>query len=603
MKNKLAILFVFSSLLVISGCGAAPDNLNVTVSLAPNSVAIAPGEIVQFTAKASAGKTIQWFVNGIPNGNTLFGTIDSEGNYTAPAHTSGMTVSVTASSQSRPPAEAFATVHILPFGLVAATQHPQVASYTISLPSAGEAFVEFGQDTSYGLKTSSQTSSALGGPVSVLVAGMRGFTQYHMRGTVQFPDGARFVDRDQVFTTGGLQGIDLPNVTAQTTPGMTPQSGIELINGVVSQAVPVYATDLDGNVIWWYRFADGTVFDQVDPIQPLANGNFLVTIGPNSDTPIRTAPPPGTINVLREIDLAGNTVRELSVSDLNARLTAAGFNLNIATIHHDVLPQPNGHWIVLTNHVRQFSNLTGFTGPVDVLGDDIVDLDESLQPVWTWSTFDHLDVNRQPMLFPDWTHGNALTYLQEDGNLLLSMRHQHWIIKIDYNNGKGTGDVLWRLGKDGDFTLIGGTDPTDWFYAQHGPNVVGTVSPEVFSLSVMDNGVNRTFPAGQKCQSTGAPNCPYSSGSVYQLDENAKTATLVLHYVPPQFSFFGGYSKQLNNGNLEFDFCAAVLVPPGAAVYEVTPDASPRVVWQMNISNQFAYRAFRLPSLYPGVQW
>jgi arylsulfate sulfotransferase len=602
MTRLAAILILISSVLV-NGCGSSPANQITTVSLAPEAVAVVAGAEVQFHAEASDGRSIRWFVNGIPVGNSILGTIASSGTYHAPAQSSGMTVSITAKSLSPHPAEAFATVYVVPSGQVEATQHPQVANYTINLPGAGEVFVEFGPDTNYRLKTSSQTSASHGGPISILVAGMRGFTEYHMRAVVHFRDGATLVDRDHVFTTGGLQGIDLPNVTAQTTPGMKPQAGIEIVNGLLSPAVPVYATDLDGNVIWWYRFTDGTVANLVNPVQPLANGHFLLTIGPGSNTPIATAPPPGTIDVLREIDLAGNTVRELSVADLNARLTAAGFSLHIATFHHEVLPLPNGHWIAIANHVRQFANLVGSTGPVDVLGDDIVDLDESLQPVWTWSTFDHLDVNRQPMQFPDWTHSNALVYLPQDGNLLLSIRHQHWIIKIDYNSGKGAGDVLWRLGEGGDFTLLGGTDPTDWFYGQHGPNIAGTVSPGVFSLSVMDNGLNRAFPAGQTCQSTGAPNCPYSSGSVYVLDENAKTATLVFHYVPPQFSNFGGYSKALDNGNLEFDFCAAAPTPPGASVYEVTPDANPKVVWQMNISNQFAYRAFRLPSLYPGVQW
>ncbi len=603
MKKPSAVLVIFFWLLGFSGCGVAPSESNSVVSLAPKTAAVIAGGMVQFTAKSSDGKPVQWFVNGILNGNSEVGRIDSGGNYSAPAQTTAMTVTVTAVTQSHRPIAAFAALHVVPAGLVAATQHPQVASYTMSLSGLAEAFVEFGADTSYGLKTSSQTATAQAGSVRFLVAGMRSFAQYHMRLVALFSDGARFVDRDQVFTTGGLQGLDLPNVTAQTIPGMKAQPGIEIINGVVSPAVPVYATDLEGNVIWWYRFTDGTVFDQVDPIQPLANGHFLVTIGPNSDTPLRAPPPPGTINVLREIDLAGDTVRELSVSDLNARLTAAGFGLNVATFHHEVLPLPNGHWLILANHIQQFANLPGSTGPVNVLGDDIVDVDESLHPVWTWSTFDHLDVNRQPMLFPDWTHGNALTYLPQDGNLLLSMRHQHWIIKINYNNGKGPGDVLWKLGEGGDFTLLGGIDPEDWFYGQHGPNLVETVSPGVFSLSVMDNGVNRAFPPGQTCQSTGAASCPYSSGGVYLLDENAKTATLVLRYVPSQFSIFGGYSKPLNNGNLEFDFCAAMTAPPGAVVYEVTHDANPEIVWQMTISNQFAYRAFRLPSLYPGVQW
>jgi arylsulfate sulfotransferase len=161
--------------------------------------------------------------------------------------------------------------------------------------------------------------------------------------------------------------------------------------------------------------------------------------------------------------------------------------------------------------------------------------------------------------------------------------------------------VLWRLGQGGDFTLLGGTDPTDWFYGQHGPNIDRTISPGVFSLAVMDDGLNRISLPGQTCPSSGAPTCPYSSGNVYLLDENAKTATLVFRYVPPQFSPFGGYAKLLDNGNLEFDFCAAL--GTGGIVYEVTPGPNPQIVWQMNIISQNAYRAVRLPSLYPGVQW
>jgi len=31
--------------------------------------------------------------------------------------------------------------------------------------------------------------------------------------------------------------------------------------------------------------------------------------------------------------------------------------------------------------------------------------------------------------------------------------------------------------------------------------------------------------------------------------------------------------------------------------------ATPVTVWQMDIAGQWAYRAYRIPSLYPGVQW
>ncbi|HEU5400137.1 MAG TPA: hypothetical protein VFU86_02200, partial [Terriglobales bacterium] len=38
-------------------------------------------------------------------------------------------------------------------------------------------------------------------------------------------------------------------------------------------------------------------------------------------------------------------------------------------------------------------------------------------------------------------------------------------------------------------------------------------------------------------------------------------------------------------------------------VQEVTNEPHPQLVWQMQITNQNSYRANRIPSLYPGVQW
>ena len=60
-----------------------------------------------------------------------------------------------------------------------------------------------------------------------------------------------------------------------------------------------------------------------------------------------------------------------------------------------------------------------------------------------------------------------MLYSPDDGNILVSMRHQNWVVKVDYEDGKGSGAVIWRLGEGGDFTLKNGVDPTDWQYAQH----------------------------------------------------------------------------------------------------------------------------------------
>ena len=96
--------------------------------------------------------------------------------------------------------------------------------------------------------------------------------------------------------------------------------------------------------------------------------------------------------------------------------------------HHDFVFLPNGYLIVLAATQRDISGTT-------VTGDAIIDLDENHQPVWLWNEFDHLDVNRQPMAFPDWTHTNAIIYSADDGNLIISIRHQNWLVKVDYANG------------------------------------------------------------------------------------------------------------------------------------------------------------------------
>jgi arylsulfate sulfotransferase len=232
----------------------------------------------------------------------------------------------------------------------------------------------------------------------------------------------------------------------------------------------------------------------------------------------------------------------------------------------------------------------------------VIDLDPNHHPVWLWNEFDHLDVNRQPMGFPDWTHTNAIIYSADDGNLIVSVRHQNWLLKIDYANGMGKGDIVWKLGYQGDFALIGGTDPTDWFYAQHGPSFVAENTTGKFSLALFDNGDDRVFPSGVTCGTTGQPACLYSTVPILQIDETAKTATLVFNPIAPTYSFFGGNASVLKNGNVEFCESAG---GPGAAgdIYEVTQDGSAQTVWQMQITTQYAYRGQRIPSLYPGVQW
>jgi hypothetical protein len=93
-----------------------------------------------------------------------------------------------------------------------------------------------------------------------------------------------------------------------------------------------------------------------------------------------------------------------------------------------------------------------------VTGDVIIDPNQNHNPVWLWNSFKStLDVNRHPMSYPDWLHSDSLVYSPDDKALMLSMRHQAWVIKINYHDGAGDGSIMWELGYQGDFNLLPGT--------------------------------------------------------------------------------------------------------------------------------------------------
>ncbi|HEY1810270.1 MAG TPA: aryl-sulfate sulfotransferase [Acidobacteriaceae bacterium] len=587
-----------------------------SVAISPEYVALAPGESQQFTASSTSGGALTWLVNGVAGGSAAFGTVDSTGKYTAPASLpQSINASITAELASSPQQnQATAVASIIDQGVIYPTKNPQVVEYTVYLPAPGKVSVDFGPTASYGRNTwQVSTPTAYGGQINLLVAGMLAQTRYHMRAQIVLNDGATFtdVDHDQ-FSSGLPLTAGTPPATSPltvTNPG-TPQSGIELWNTIIpATQTQLFATDLEGHVIWTYTY-EGTTLDTVQGAQLLPDGDMLMVISYLSSLTAGVANAhPGTLNEVREVDLAGNTVRNLTMDQLNQRLSAAGFHdsdgsaYQLKSFHHNVIALPNGHWVLLTAYAKNFTNLPGRPGTTGVLGDVLVDVDANGNPDWVWSTFDHLDINRHPMNFPDWTHSNDVLYSSDDHNLLLSMRHQNWIIKIDFNDGKGSGNILWHLGEGGDFKLVGGVDPTDWFYAQHGMNFFTPNTTGVFRIGLMDNGNDRIFPSGQVNCKPDAPTSPqcYSTVPVLEINESNLTATLVTHYVPPNsyFSFFGGDVQQLANSDVHVDFCGPLT---GTIVQELNSSAS-QLVWQGTTPNQDQFKVDRLPSLYPGVQW
>jgi arylsulfate sulfotransferase len=599
-RRRCWVWVVLSGCALLAGCGGAttptPDfeavRSAVTVSISPDSAVISNTQTVQFTAAVTgtANTAVTWSVSGAAGSNV--GTISPSGVYNPTGVTTSQVVTVTATSVANPQKSASAQVTVMAPGQVSSTQNLQVAQYSLLVPRDATVQVEFGPDTSYGLNTWAVPTPSGGGLVSILVAGMRAFTTYHMRADVTFADGVQYQDSDHTFATGGLPANRLPQVTVtEPSAGLTPNPGIELLDLISSYpVVSPAAFDLQGNLIWYYDTdPNGSGAGFPSPIKPLPNGHMKMAVA-------GVVPDTGS-QVVREIDLAGNVISEFSLAALNAALQAAGYPIIAQGFHHDFALLPNGHTVYLVHQRQTFPDLGS------VLGDALVDVDRFNRVKWAWSSFDHLDVHAtmsRSMGFPDWTHSNAVVYSPSDGNLLLSSRSLSWVFKIDYANGTGNGDVLWKLGPGGDFNLTNG-GASDWFYNQHFPIFLSPNTSGAFTLGLFDNGNSRPDPnTGLTCGTQGAAAC-YSRGIILNIDETARTAQIAFNDPLPLFAFCCGNFGVLGNGNIEIG--AGVEYPqPPSFVFEVDR-ASLKTVWQLSVNNNLAYRAFRIPSLYPGVQW
>jgi arylsulfate sulfotransferase len=591
MRNALAFS-VACCLVTLTGCGTQVPSL-----VTPSTAVLLPGQTLQFSVVGGADSPQRWSVNGAVGGSPSAGTITADGLYTAPSTASGQRMEIAVKGRSDSATVTILNASSFASGSVATTQNPLVAAYTMTSPAGASVRVQFGLDTSYGFSTSIVPAPANGGSVTALVAGMRAGTTYHMQAVVNLIDGSQLLDSDHTFATGTIPAQRLPGLTTQLTGAGTPSDGIELLSlradNLGGNLLSTVATDLDGNVIWYYDLESS---DFPFPIKPLPNGHMLVVTSPVVA---------GTgVNEVREIDLAGDVVNRITLSSVNQALKGVA-SFQVESFHHDVAVLPNGHLILLVNYPVTLNDMPGIPAGTLALGDALIDWDPQRGPVWTWSTFDHLNLSHAPNGVGDWTHANAVIYSPDDGNLIVSMRNQNWVIKIAYRDGAGDGSILWRLGPDGDFTLPGQEAPIEWNYGQHYPTVVSSNSSGIFSLMFFNNGNNRLMDSNNTvCSSPGVGAC-YSSVPVLQLNEFTKTATVQSEEnLLPYYSICCGDALVLPNGDIEFDVADDIVVATNIShIEEMTQAQVPELVWKMDIPGQLAYRALRIPSLYPGQVW
>jgi hypothetical protein len=405
---------------------------------------------------------------------------------------------------------------------------------------------------------------------------MRPSTQYAVEHTVT--DGVNS-QNGPVLT---LATSDLPAdlvLPVQRIESGVPSNGLMLhspVDGVPS------ATDLNGNLVWFY----GAAF--LSKLTRPAAGGFFVGI-------VESHGKDQSFQAVREFDLAGMTLRETNAARINEQLVALG-KRPISSFHHESGLLPDGRLLVLAV-VEQILTDVQAPGPVDVLGDMIIVLDSDLQVVWSWDAFDHLDPQRTAVLGEtctptaggcpsfflapkanDWLHGNSVQSTP-DGNLLYSTRHQDWVIKIDYSNGNGSGDIVWRLGKDGDFRFDS-SEPYPWSSHQHD---AGFAYGDDSTLLLFDNGNTR------HASDPGA----HSRGQAIRLDEVNRVATLALNADLGTYSAALGTAQKLQNG--DYHFLAGALPDGTAMSVEVDPSGKP--VYTLH-GAVIEYRSLRMQDMY-----
>jgi hypothetical protein len=446
--------------------------------------------------------------------------------------------------------------------------NPLVALYSAPPCSSGQLVVQFRPASGGAWQSTAAQPCVAGQSVNVIVAGMRQNTRYLLQHVVT--DGShRTTSSALSFTTGAPPaGLTIAHfnvaqsATSQSdaaTPlifhALIPTPGITVANPI--------ATDLSGQLVWYYDTLHAGLH-LIWPLHILPGGTVLLF----GRSPYRS----DGDDVLREIDLAGDPVRETSIDAVNAQLAGRGQG-PIFAFHHDAIRLPNGDTAVIGETQRR-------VGKTDVMGDLIIVLDANFQVVWTWDIFSHLTpaasyppgltcnltypltlCNLPDQKSEDWTHANGLGWSPADGDLTLSIRHLDWVLKIDYRNGQGSGNIVWRLGFNGDFS-IKSSDPAPWFSHQHNAYLVDSTTMVLF-----DNGNGR-------CLRSGAAKTCASRGQVLKLDEKNHTATTLLNVGLGTFRQALGSGQRLANGNYFFAGGFPVsreseFSPAGKLVYEL----------------------------------
>jgi hypothetical protein len=552
-------------------------------------------------------------------------TITGEGLYTiqvtAKDLITGETATQTAPFRITTLAGSHCTVH--------RTANPLVALFSAPSCAAGSSMrVAFGT----GSGPTAYTSWAPCNPplsMNFYVAGMRPSSSYLMYSQVQ--TAGQTTDGSPLsFVTGALPAtLPSPNIFPSFTVNLPAGAQTDVLDstilwGFTNNVIPV-ATDLAGNIMWYYSGGKNTVVTR-----PLASGTMLTfQNGPTWSSANQQ------FQVMREIDFAGNTVWETNTGALAQQLTAlratdAASCLQVKNpapvgtaclndLSHDAIrfSVAGADYTALLAHVEKVFP-AGTQGsdpkgpPVDIVSEMLIVLNSDWQAVWYYDSFQQLDPARAAVLGEicqpnndcpmhlllastalDWTHANSIYYMAGTGDFLVSVRNQDWLIKVNYHNGAGAGNILWRMGPQGDFTFMNkNNDPWPWFSHQHEAAYENSGNGP---MTLFDNGNTRVSAAPLGLGDNCAPDDCDSRGMALTVNETLRQVTPVLSADLGLYANAVGSAQLLSDGNYFFDG----RLPNTGGIEILRTPGRLTGTQVLNITSQYnSYRAWRMSCLY-----
>ena len=250
------------------------------------------------------------------------------------------------------------------------------------------------------------------------------------------------------------------------------------------------ALDPDGEIVWTFHHDF-----RISGIARLPNGNlFFHQVNHHSF----------------EIDLLGNVVRSWVAARRPAWPAPGAIPIDVQSLHHQPHLLPNGNFLAMAANTRVIENYRSSDSDPEapradkgVVGDKVIEFTPEGDVVWAWDSFEHLDVNRigyhtfEPFWdtrgFPnhaDWTHGNGVHHDPRDNGVLISLKHQDAVLKVDR-----AGKIQWILGHHKDWSaalqprLLTPVGDLVWFWHGHNPRVTSKGT-----IIMYDNAILQAWP-------------------------------------------------------------------------------------------------------------